>query len=85
MLTITVAGSVAHSAPSTLLMIRLTLASDAPLGASPLTLAEAQIHDGLGRDFATSALAKTVNRSDGSLTVRGVSPTWVVSLPHIQR
>lgn len=69
-LTIALADDEAHSLTGELLSIRLTLAAGARSGAqSTLALADARLNDAYGRDFATSALARPVERSDGSLNI----------------
>ncbi len=51
--------------------------------AEALTLADARLHDGAGRDFATSALQRQVVRASGSLVVE--SSMTMVYLPLVRR
>ncbi len=66
--------SLANGAPLTgdgaLFTISVTLANDATVGeTSILALSDARLNDIVGRDFATSALQKTVTRENGQITV----------------
>jgi murein DD-endopeptidase MepM/ murein hydrolase activator NlpD/fibronectin type 3 domain-containing protein len=58
------------SGSGALAVISLRLASDAPIGDSaPLALAEARLNDVMGRDFATSAIQRTVERHNGAVSI----------------
>lgn len=59
-----------------LVTIEFELQSDAPLGASPLTLANAVLNDSFGRDFVTSFADNTLTRRSGEIdVVDQVTPT----------
>jgi hypothetical protein len=58
------------SGSGVLVVISMRLASDAPIGGSaPLALAEARLNDVMGRDFATSAIQRTVERHNGVVSI----------------
>jgi murein DD-endopeptidase MepM/ murein hydrolase activator NlpD len=60
------------SGSGVLVVISMRLASDAPIGGSaPLALAEARLNDVMGRDFATSAIQRTVERHNGVVSITG--------------
>jgi hypothetical protein len=80
-LTIAIADDAAHTLSGALLSITFTLGAQAQQeGQTILALADAQLNDAYGRDFATSALVRSVERSDSTLTT-----TYRVHLPLLRR
>jgi PKD repeat protein len=70
LLHVALASSQPVSASGAVLRITLRLAAGQPSGAhAPLVLAEARLNDLLGRDFATSALNRPIERVSGELRV----------------
>ena len=70
LLYITLADNAPVAGDGTVATIRMRLASDARLGSNaPLVLAEARLNDVAGRDFATSALQRTVIRQNGQVNI----------------
>ena len=67
------------------LAIELELLDNAPLGASPLTLASVRLHDGFGRDFITSFANNQVTRQSGTITVTKGGVGNIVYLPLVAR
>ena len=57
------------SGTGNLLTIELKLRSGAPVGVSPLTLANARLNDPYGRDYVTGFANNSLTRQSGSITV----------------
>ncbi|NJO84449.1 MAG: hypothetical protein HC828_17870, partial [Blastochloris sp.] len=86
LLTIALADDEAHESVGSLVTIRLTLHDGLTAGlVSPLVLADAQLNDASGRDFATSALSRVIVRGDGTVTVAQVTSEVRIYLPILQR
>lgn len=68
-----------------LLTIDLELQSNAPVGASPLTLASASLHDVSGRDFVTSFANNTLTPQSGAITVAQGATGSAVYLPLVTK
>lgn len=69
LLTIALSNDSEISGTGDLLTIELELQSSAPLGASSLTLASAELNDSFGRDFITSFADHQLTRQNGTITV----------------
>ncbi len=67
-----------------LVKVQFTIKRSAPDGATPVTLASAQLNDTYGQDFATSALQRPVNRSSGQVFI-GSSYMEQIFLPLVMR
>jgi PKD repeat protein len=70
LLYIALASGTSTNGGGALLHISLKIADSAAAGSTPLFLAQAQLNDGVGRDFASSALNRTIERGDGNLQVQ---------------
>ena len=57
------------SGTGNLLTVELKLRSGAPVGVSPLTLANARLNDPYGRDYVTGLANRNVTRQSGAITV----------------
>jgi hypothetical protein len=83
LLYIALADDTPVSGSGALLTISLALAPGAVDGQNaPLALAEAQLNDDVGRDFATSALQQPIERQNGQLQIGAIQP-GVVYIPII--
>ena len=87
MLTIALSNDTEINGTGDLLTIELELQSNAPLGASPLTLADAKLNDSFGRDFITSFADNQLTRQNGTITVGegGSGTDSAIYLPLVNR
>ncbi|MCB0186881.1 MAG: Ig-like domain repeat protein [Caldilineaceae bacterium] len=69
LLTIALSNDSEINGTGALLTIEVELQSNAPQGASPLTLADAKLNDSFGRDFITSFDDNQLTRQSGVITV----------------
>jgi hypothetical protein len=73
LLHIAIAGDAEVSGSGALAEITMRLAPDAAVGASvSLALASVRLHDAFGRDFATSALQREIQRENGAIRIEQV-------------
>ncbi|HET7157809.1 MAG TPA: cohesin domain-containing protein, partial [Burkholderiales bacterium] len=86
LLRIALADGTAVQGGGALLQIRLKIApSVGEKSQTALVLAQAQLNDGLGQDFATSALGRTIERSDGAVRVSSQDQQHRTYLPTVFR
>jgi hypothetical protein len=85
LLAIALSNDVEISGNGDLLTIDFELQSSAPLGASPLTLASASLHDLFGRDFITSFANNTLTQQSGTITVAQGATNFPIYLPVVSK